>query len=106
MLEAAELGLPEAQGEMAERFYYGQGGVDKDMVLCVEWARRAAQAGDSVGEFRIAHAFHMGVGGWVGGGAQSINQSIDRLIYRSIFQTNKLTLANLLLKILSESTKP
>ena len=54
MLEAAELGLPEAQGEMAERFYYGQGGVDKDMVLCVEWARRAAQAGDSVGEFRIA----------------------------------------------------
>ena len=90
MLEAAELGLPEAQGEMAERFYYGQGGVDKDMVLCVEWARRAAQAGDSVGEFRIAHAFHMGVGGWVGG-VRSINQSIDRLIDRSIDLPNEQT---------------
>jgi hypothetical protein len=46
---------------MAERYFYGQKEVRKDMLLCVEWARRAADGGDQIGEFRMAHAFHMGV---------------------------------------------
>ena len=45
---------------MAERFYRGTGRVQKDMVLCVEWAKRAAAGGDKVGQFRMAHAYHMG----------------------------------------------
>lgn len=44
--EAAELGLPEAQGKMADRCYSGRFGVPKDLAKSVEWAKKAAAGGD------------------------------------------------------------
>ena len=60
---AAELGLPEAQGEMAERCYYGKDGEAKDVVRSVEWAKKAAAGGDMQGQFRLGHAYCDGEGG-------------------------------------------
>ena len=36
VLEAAQLGLPEAQGVMAERYYFGKDGVAKDLDQCLQ----------------------------------------------------------------------
>jgi TPR repeat protein len=61
--EAAELGLPEAQGEMTERCYWGTHGVAKDLDKSVEWAKKAAAGGDKVGQFRLGAAYEHGEGG-------------------------------------------
>ena len=61
--EAAELGLPEAQGEMAQRCYLGSHGVTKDLVKMVEWAKKAAAGGDMVGQHFLGYAYHFGEGG-------------------------------------------
>jgi TPR repeat protein len=61
--EAAELGLPEAQGEMANRCWDGTHGVAKDHEKCVEWAKKAAAGGDRLGQFRLGYAYHEGEGG-------------------------------------------
>ena len=60
--EAAALGLPEAQGEMANRCHYGRDGVAKDLVEAVEWAKKAAAGGDKVGQFRLGFAYRYGEG--------------------------------------------
>ena len=61
--EAAELGLPEAQGDMAERYQWGKDGVTKDLVKCVEWAKKAAAGGDLGGQFHLGFAYDKGEGG-------------------------------------------
>ena len=61
--EAAELGLPKAQGIMADRFFHGKNGVTQDSEECVEWAKRAAAGGDEMGQFRLGVAYHRGHGG-------------------------------------------
>ena len=61
--EAAELGLPEAQGEMADRCFLGRDGVTKDLEKSVEWAKKAAEGGDKTGQFRIGVAYHFAQGG-------------------------------------------
>ena len=61
--EAAELGLPEAQGEMAQRCYWGCHGVAKDLDKSVEWAKKAAAGGDKLGQFRLGWAYDEGEGG-------------------------------------------
>ena len=61
--EAAELGLPEAQGEMADRCYRGRDGVAKDLDKSVEWAKKAAAGGDEMGQFRLGCAYNLGEGG-------------------------------------------
>ena len=61
--EAAELGLPVAQGEMADRCFLGRDGVTKDLDKSVEWAKKAAEGGDKTGQFRIGVAYHFAQGG-------------------------------------------
>lgn len=61
--KAAELGLPEAMGFMAERCYFGTGGSAKNIGQSVKWAKRAAEAGDKLGQFRLGHAYYEGEGG-------------------------------------------
>ena len=61
--EAAELGLPEAQGKMAQRCYWGCEGVAKDLEKCVEWAKKAAEGGDVLGQYRFGCAYYLGEGG-------------------------------------------
>jgi TPR repeat protein len=60
--EAAELGLPKAQGLMANRCYFGTHGVAKDHEKCVEWAKKAAAGGDEMGQFRLGYAYHVAEG--------------------------------------------
>ena len=61
--EAAELGLPEAQGEMANRCHCGRDGVAKDLVKAVQWAKKAAAGGDKEGQFRLGYAYCNSEGG-------------------------------------------
>ena len=61
--EAAELGHAEAQGKMAERYFFGRDGVAKDLEKCVEWAKKAAAGGDKQGQFRLGYAYCNSEGG-------------------------------------------
>jgi TPR repeat protein len=49
VLEAAELGLPEACSNMARLCYYGRDGVTQDYVQAMAWARKAPYLWTSVG---------------------------------------------------------
>jgi hypothetical protein len=60
--EAARLGLPVAQAEMAEACYFGLGNTERDVVQGFEWASKAAQAGDVCGEHRLGWAYYEGEG--------------------------------------------
>ena len=62
VLDAAKLGLPKAQGVMAVRCHHGTYGQEKDLDKCFEWATKAAQGGDKLGQFRLAYAFRNGQG--------------------------------------------
>jgi TPR repeat protein len=62
VLDAAKLGLPEAQGEMAIRCFCGSEGVEKDLDKCFEWATKAAEGGDKSGQFRLGYAYSQGEG--------------------------------------------
>jgi TPR repeat protein len=62
VLGAARLGLPEAQGLLASRYFYGSAGVEKDLAKFHEWAKKAAEGGDRRGQFRMAYAHHLGAG--------------------------------------------
>ncbi len=61
--DAAELGHAKAQGFMAEWCYWGSHGVAKDEVASVEWAKKAADGGDRVGQFRLGYAYNCAEGG-------------------------------------------
>jgi len=62
VLEAAKLGLPEAQGKMAESYFFGSDGVEKDLQQYFEWATKAAEGGDRNGQFRLGYAYNNGQG--------------------------------------------
>ena len=62
VMDAARLGLPKAQKELAERYFYGSGGVEKNLLKFSEWARRAAEGGDSRGQFLLGYSLHYGEG--------------------------------------------
>lgn len=51
--DAAKLGLPEAQRELAERYYYGYQGCVKDPKRTIVWASLAAASGDLVAQFML-----------------------------------------------------
>jgi TPR repeat protein len=61
--EAAELGLPKAQGLMAHRCWHGTHGVAKDLRKSLEWAKKAAAGGDKQGQFRLGYAYCNSEGG-------------------------------------------
>jgi len=62
VMDAATLGLPKAQGEMANRLYFGRNGEEKDLIKCFEWATKAAQGGDETGQFRRGLCYYEGAG--------------------------------------------
>jgi TPR repeat protein len=62
VLDAAKLGLPEAQGEMGARYFYGTHGEDKDMDNGLEWATKAARGGDMQAQRLLGSAFGKGIG--------------------------------------------
>ena len=55
----AEKGNAKAQGLLAWEYTYGE---KKDPVLAFEWAKKAAEQGDSKGEFILGRSFHRGLG--------------------------------------------
>jgi len=61
--EAAELGHPEAQGNMAGRCHYGHHGQAQDDVKCLYWAKKAAAGGDRQGQFRLGWSYFHALGG-------------------------------------------
>ena len=61
ILEAAELGYPQAQGTLAWKYYEGDG-VAQDLEQSLKWARKAACGGDGAGQYRVAYAYHTGEG--------------------------------------------
>jgi len=62
VLDAAKLGLPRAQAEMARRYFRGSHGVDKDLLKAVTWAKKAAESGDMQGQFQMGYACAGGCG--------------------------------------------
>lgn len=62
VLEAANLGLPEAQGVMALRYAHGIDGVIQDYAQAFSWAQKAAVGGDLEGHFHVAEAYQNGRG--------------------------------------------
>jgi len=63
ILEAAKLGLPEAQGKLSHRYYFGKEGVEKDLCQSLEWARKAARGGNRWGQFRMGLFYDVGITG-------------------------------------------
>eukprot|EP00613_Pedinella_sp_CCMP2098_P072657 CAMPEP_0171907692 /NCGR_PEP_ID=MMETSP0993-20121228/7177_1 /TAXON_ID=483369 /ORGANISM="non described non described, Strain CCMP2098" /LENGTH=441 /DNA_ID=CAMNT_0012540001 /DNA_START=20 /DNA_END=1346 /DNA_ORIENTATION=+ len=61
--EAAELGHPEAQGNMAGRCHYGHHGQAQDDVKSLYWAKKAAAGGDRQGQFRLGWSYFHALGG-------------------------------------------
>jgi len=59
--EAAELGHPQAMGELSMRYYRGVG-VVQDIPMALKWAHKAALAGNGLGQFRLGYAYHVGEG--------------------------------------------
>ena len=58
--EAAALGLPKAQGFMAEMCFERDD--EGDQEKGVEWAEKAAAGGDDLGQFWLGHAYQKGAG--------------------------------------------
>jgi TPR repeat protein/CRISPR/Cas system-associated endoribonuclease Cas2 len=58
---AAEQGLAEAQDELGDCFFYGNG-VDEDFVEAASWYRKAAEQGYAEGQFGLALCFCTGEG--------------------------------------------
>jgi TPR repeat protein len=54
--DAAELGLPKAQGVMADWCYSGRHEIAKDIAKSIDWAKKAAAGGDRQGQFRLGYA--------------------------------------------------
>jgi len=70
--EAADLGHAEAQGMMADRYYFGSDGVDEDLEKCVEWAKKAAAGGDRLGQYWLGYAYQFAEGGVAKDWAQAL----------------------------------
>jgi hypothetical protein len=62
VLEAAKLGLPEAQGKMAGNYFLGEDGFEKDLDKCFEFAKQAAEERDERGQFLLGYAYINGEG--------------------------------------------
>jgi TPR repeat protein len=62
VLEAAKLGLPRAQGKMAQHYSMGENGFEKDLDKCFEFAKLAAEGGDRLGQFWLGLAYYRGQG--------------------------------------------
>jgi len=60
--EAANLGLPQAQGRMAENYFFGTNNFEKDFDKCFEFSTKAAEAGHKMGKFRLGCLYHHGIG--------------------------------------------
>jgi TPR repeat protein len=58
---AAEQGLAEAQNELGDCFYYGNG-VDEDFGEAVSWFRKAAEQGNAKGQNNLGFCFYRGEG--------------------------------------------
>ena len=56
VLDAAKLGFPEAQGHVALWYFSGTNGMEKDDAKCAEWAIKAAEGGDALGQYRLGFA--------------------------------------------------
>jgi len=62
VLEAANLGLPKAQGKVSSYYYHGDHDFEKDVDKCFEFATKAAEAGDMYGQYRLGHLCEYGIG--------------------------------------------
>ena len=70
--EGAELGYVKAESEMAERYYYGKDGVEKDKKTGLEWAQKAANQGDALGFYLLGGGYYFGTGGFPKDGKKAI----------------------------------
>ena len=60
VLEAAKLGLSTAQAYMSDNYFFGTNGFEKDLDKSFEFATKAAEAGDSIGQFRLGYLYMSG----------------------------------------------
>lgn len=58
ILDAAKLGLPKAQGMVSCWYMSGMNGLEKDCHQGLEWARKAAEGGDTLGQFITGYLYH------------------------------------------------
>ena len=47
---------------IAEDYYWGNNGKTKDYAIAVKWARKAAEQGNSLGQFRLGYCYYNGEG--------------------------------------------
>jgi len=62
VMEAAKMGLPEAQGKVAGWYRYGRNGMEKDKNMGFAWAKKAADGKDMYGQLELGHAYNFGEG--------------------------------------------
>ena len=62
VLDAAKLGLPKAQAEVAGWYFFGTNGMEQDDTKCAEWAAKAADGGDTGGKCWLGYAYDLGKG--------------------------------------------
>lgn len=60
-LQAADLGNPEAQGDIGYMYQKGLG-VDIDYAMALKWYLKAAEQGNSVGLFNVGSLYYFGRG--------------------------------------------
>ena len=62
VLDAAKLGLPKAQGKVADWYLFGTDGMVQDDAKFAEWATKAAEGGDANGRTCLGFAYELGKG--------------------------------------------
>ena len=63
ILESANLGFAKAEGMMAYNYVYGFGGFAVDKVKGFDFATKAANAGDKLGQYMLGCCYQTGWGG-------------------------------------------
>jgi len=62
VMEAAKMGLPKAQGTVAGWYRSGRNGMEEDKNMAFEWAKKAADGNDMLGQFQLGYAYSTGEG--------------------------------------------
>lgn len=62
VMDAAKLGYPKAQARVAYWYFNGRHGLKKDYSKCIELARKAAKAGDRLGQSILGYVYDLGYG--------------------------------------------
>ena len=62
LVKMANKGDTKAQITIGQFYYYGENGIEQDYAEAFKWYKKAADAGSSVGEYRVGFCYQKGQG--------------------------------------------